>query len=182
MAQVKFFHKLAKPIPAIIGMGAPKRSGDNQSIPIKFRIALDGNNVRSAPQFVQSAYKEIQNGADEVSLKKELENIDVDIFNLPENKRPNFRLPRLYLQDLVVTEAKNSEGDVATVLSFKTIYPWDKAIWEYLGDHYSTTVFLKFDSAQGSLLDESEKDEEEPAQADLPEEGEEEEAEPLEAA
>lgn len=178
MAATKFFHQLRDPIPSIIGMRAPKRSGDKAEVAITFRIILNGNNVRSAPPFVKSAYEEIQNGADSVGLKKELENVNVEIFNLPENKRASFRLPRLHLTKLAVKETANSEGDTQTVLSFETAYPWDKAVWEYLGEHYATTVFLKFDSAQASLLDEQDEEEE----GDQPElEESEEEAEEVEA-
>ena len=70
---------------------------------------------------------------------------------------------------LAVKESKNSEGDASTVLSFETLYPWDKAIWEYLGEHYATDVFTRFDSAQATLLDiEEEEDEGEEDQPELP--------------
>lgn len=171
MATTKFFHKLKTPIRTMIGLRAPKRAGDKQEIPITFRIALDGNNVRSAPPFVQSAYTEVQNGADFVGLKKELENVNVECFNLPEHKRSNFRFPQLHLSKLAVREVKNSEGDTATVLTFETVFPWDKAVWEYLGEHYSSDVFLRFDSAQANLLDMDEKEtDEDPDQPELAEE------------
>jgi hypothetical protein len=55
------------------------------------------------------------------------------------------------------------------VLCFETLYPWDRAVWEYLGEHYASTVFSKFDSAQANLLDEQENDNEEPElEADEP--------------
>lgn len=161
MASAKFFHQLKDPIPTFLHMRAPKRNGDKAELAITFRIALNGNNVRSAPPFVRSAYDEIQNGADSVGLKKELENVNVELFNLPENKRCNFRLPRLHLMKLAVKETENSEGDTATVLCFETLYPWDRAVWEYLGEHYASTVFAKFDSAQANLLDEQEENEDE---------------------
>lgn len=167
MANTKFFHQLKDPIPTFLHMRAPKRNGDKQELAITFRINLNGNNVRSAPPFVRSAYDEIQNGANSVGLKKELENVNVELFNLPENKRCNFRLPRLHLSNLAVKETANSEGDSATVLCFETLYPWDRAVWEYLGEHYASTVFAKFDSAQANLLDEVGEEEDE--QAELPE-------------
>jgi hypothetical protein len=173
MAATKFFHLLAKPIPTTIGMRSPKRSGDKQEIPITFRIALDGNNVRSAPPFVRSAYEEINNGADSVGLKKEIENVNVEIYNLPEAKKASFRLPRLHLQKLAVKETANSEGDTQTVLAFETLYPYDSAVWKYLGEHYSITVFLRFDSAQASLLDEEDLSEGEDVQAEIETEAEE---------
>ena len=166
MASTKFFHQLKVPIATTLGLRAPKRNQDKAEIPITFRIALDGNNVRSAPPFVRSAYDEIQNGANSVSLKKELENVNVELYNLPENKRASFRLARIHLQRMAVKEVRNSEGDATTVLSFETVYPWDREIWSYLGDHYATTVFTRFDSAQASLLDEEElqEGEDEPAE------------------
>lgn len=185
MASTKFFHQLSTPIKTFLSMRAPRRSGDSQEIPITFRIALNGNNIRSAPKFIQSAYQEIQNGADMVSLKKEFENVNVDLYNLPENKKANFRLPRLHLQKLAVKETQNSEGDTSTVLTFETIYPWDSAIWQYLGEHYATDVFTRFDSAQATLLDLQEQEDEEEAdekQGELPEGEEEEEEEEEEEA
>jgi hypothetical protein len=169
MATTKFFHQLSTPIQTFIHLRAPKRNNEKQEIPITFRIALNGNNIRSAPKFVQSAYAEIQNGADFVGLKKEIENLNVELFNLAENKKPSFRLPRLHLQKLAVKESANSEGDTSTVLTFETMYPWDSAIWEYLGEHYATDVFARFDSAQATLLDiEEEDDKGEEEQPELP--------------
>ena len=159
MASTKFFHQLSTPIKTFINLRAPKRSNEKQEIPITFRIALNGNNIRSAPKFVQSAYAEIQNGADFVGLKKEIDNVNVELFNLAENKKPNFRLPRLHLEKLAVKEASNSEGDSSTVLTFETLYPWDEAVWQYLGEHYATDVFTRFDSAQATLLDIEEEEE-----------------------
>lgn len=169
MATTKFFHKLADPIRTTLHMKTPQRKGDDRNIPITFRIALNGNNVRSSPPFVQSAYKEIQNGADLVGLKKEIENVNVELYNLPENKKPSFRLPRLHLTNLAVKETSNSEGDSQTVLSFETLYPWDRAVWEYLGEHYASDVFTKFDSAQANLLDMDEDGDEEEEDEDQPE-------------
>lgn len=170
MGQAKFFHQLATPIKTFIHLRAPRRSNEKQEIPITFRIALNGNNIRSAPKFVQSAYAEIQNGADLVGLKKELDNVNVELFNLAENKKPSFRLPRLHLEKLAVKESKNSEGDASIVLTFETLYPWDSAVWEYLGEHYATDIFTRFDSAQATLLDIEEEDEkgEDEAQPELP--------------
>jgi hypothetical protein len=160
MAATKFFHQLAQPIKTFIHLRAPKRNNDKQEIAITFRIALNGNNIRSAPKFIQSAFAEVQNGASSVELKREIENVNVEIYNLPENKKPNFRLPRLHLAKLAVKEVLNSESDAAQVLCFETVYPWDSAVWEYLGEHYASDVFLKFDSAQATLLDLEEEAEE----------------------
>jgi hypothetical protein len=171
MATTKFFHQLSAPIKTFLHMRTPKRAADKQEIPITFRISLNGNNIRSAPKFVQSAYQEIQDGADYVGLKKELENVNIEFYNLPDNKKPNFRLPRLHLSKLAVKEVSNSEGDVSQVLSFETMYPWDSEVWAYLGDHYATDVFTKFDSAQATLLDLEEADEKGEDQPELAEAG-----------
>jgi len=141
-------------------------------------MGLNGNTIRSAPKFVQSAYAEIQNGADMVGLKKEFDNVNVELFNISTKKRCDFKLPRLHLEHLSVKEVKNSEGDVSTVLCFETEYPFDTDVWSYLGDHYATTVWAKFDSAQASLVELEEADEKgEDVPADTTEEFEEEEAE-----
>jgi hypothetical protein len=171
--QPKFFHKLDTPIPVLIHLKTPRRNAQqDRHIPITFRLPLNGNTVRSAPPFIKSAYEEIKNGADFVGLKKELENLDVELFNLAENKRPAIRLPRLHLTGLAVKEVKTSENDTAITLTFQTLYPWDPAIWEYLGDHYGTEVYAKFDAAQATLVDVEDEGAEDEEQAELPEAGE----------
>lgn len=160
MGQPKFFHQLKDPLKLFFGMKNPKRSeqADRQLV-LTFRVALNGNNVRSSPKFVQSAYDEIKNGADYVGLKKELENVNVDLFNLEEKKRPDFKLPMLHIEKMCVKEVKNSQGDTSIVLCFEAQYPWDESIWDYLGDHYSTDVWARFDSAQATLMDLEEAEE-----------------------
>ena len=148
---IKFFKGIK--VQVFVGSPRAKRSGDEQNITIPFRIALDGNTVRSCPPFVKGAFDEIKNGADFVGLKKEIENIDMHIFNLEERKTPNIRLPRLLLTKLAVKEVKNSEGDASIVFTFQTVYPWDRTIWEYLGEHYQTDVWATFDPAQAELLE-----------------------------
>jgi hypothetical protein len=171
MPAAKFFHNVMTQV----HLGAPRAQRNKKGDPtliIPFRIPLNGNTVRSAPDFIRSAYDGIKDkGAKNTALEKEFDNIDMDIFNLQENRRANQRLPRLRLTNLVVKKTKNSEGDWSTVLSFQTEYPWDSAIWEYLGQHYKTDVFAKFDAAQASLLDAAES----AAEGDVGEEEEEEE-------
>lgn len=164
-------------VPVFIGSPRAKRSGDEQNVTIPFRIALDGNTVRSCPDFVKGAYNEIKDGADFVGLKKEIENIDMHIFNLPDRKTPNIKLPRLLLVKLAIKEVKNSQSDVSIVFSFQTVYPWDKVIWEYLGDHYQSDVWATFDPAQAELLDTDAEEEEDEDQGKLPD-GEESDAQP----
>ena len=180
MATTRFFHKLSVPIKTFLSMGSPKRSGDKQEITIKFRIALNGNNIRSAPKFVQQGYEAVQGGADLWHTPRELDNVNVEIYNLAETKRANFHLPRLHLTNFSVEEMKNSEGDSSVMLKFETDYPWDKAVWEYLGDHYSTDVFTRYDSAQATLLDLEEEQDAPKEELDFtstPEEADEEETE-----
>jgi hypothetical protein len=49
------------------------------------------------------------------------------------------------------------------VLTFKVVYPMDWGVLKFLSTHFDGDVFLRFDSAQASLLDlaDVEKDEEE---------------------
>lgn len=152
MAGVKFFN--SRKIKLFVGYPRGKRNKDqDRTLVIPFRVALDGQIVRSAPDFVKRAFDEIKDGADFVGLKKELENIDCDIFALEEHKRPAVKFARLHLKKLSVGEVKNGEGDTATVLSFSTEYPWDEVVWGFLGDRYKTDVWAQFSSAQASLLD-----------------------------
>jgi hypothetical protein len=92
-------------------------------------------------------------GEDHVGIKKEIENINVEVFSLPESKKVDRRLKALYLTNLAVKEISSGKGDISIVLTFQSEQEWDEAIWRWLGENYGTDVFLEFDAAQASLLD-----------------------------
>lgn len=148
----KFFSN--RKVQLFVGYPRGKRNKEGErNLVIPFRVTLDGQIVRSAPEFVKHAFEEIKSGCGLYEIKKEVENIDCEIFSLEEHKRPTIRLPRLHLRKLSVGEVKNSEGDTSTVLSFQTEYPWDEVVWKFLGDRYKTDVWAQFDPAQATLLD-----------------------------
>lgn len=160
-----------------IQMKAPKRNQEGErQVVIQFRIGLNGNTVRSAPDVVKHAYDGVlTKGQRDDALEKEIENIDIDVFPLPESKKANIKLKGLYLQNLAVKKVKTSKGDTAIALTFEAEYEWNEVVWRWLGDVYKTDVFLEFDPAQASLLDIQDEEEEEDAdqmelEADKPEE------------
>ena len=157
---LKFFHGVK--IQTHVNMLKPKRSGDddNKSVVITFRIPLNGNSVRSAPKVIQGAFDAIdKDSCDVYGITKEFDKIDAEFYVLEEHKRSELKLSALHFEKVTVLRTENAEGDPCTVLTFQTEYPWDKTIWEWLGDKYGTDVWVSFDSAQGVLLDiETEED------------------------
>lgn len=137
-------------------MKAPKRNQKGErKVVILFRIGLNGNTVRSAPDVVKWAYEGVNaKGESHVALKKEVEGINIEAFDTDVAKRANLRsLKAVYLTNLVVKEISSGKGDKSIVLTFQAEYEWDSVIWGWLGDHFGSDVFLEFDPAQASLLD-----------------------------
>jgi len=149
----KFF--TGRRIRAHIHTKAPKRNkkGDRQVV-ILFRVTLNGDTVRSAPDVVKWAYEGVKTKSeDHIGIKKEIEGVNVEFFQLEESKRSNLKLKTLYLSKLVVKEISSGKGDISIVLTFQSEYEWDEVIWRWLGDSFGTEVFLEFDAAQATLLD-----------------------------
>lgn len=165
--ETKFFHQL-EPIMCFIDMKAPRRQKQKQEVTLMFRMALDGNKVRSAPDFIQTAYDGVKDHAESlVELKKEIDKVDISVFELPNKRqRSIFDLSAARIVSIAVKEIRSGKNDPSIVLTFETVYPWDNDLWRFLGKHYKTDVFLKFDSAQATLLDL--EDEEEGEQQELP--------------
>ena len=138
-----------------VHMKAPKRNKKGErSVTILFRITLNGNTVRSSPDVVKWAYEGVKTkGEDHIGIKKEVEGVNAEFFQLEESKRATLKLKTLHLQKLVVKEISSGKGDISIVLTFQADYEWDQVIWGWLGDSFSTDVFLEFDAAQASLLD-----------------------------
>lgn len=153
----RFFHRLS-PIKTRLGMKAPKRDKKEKGIiPILFRMGLNGNVVRSGPEMVRRAYNEITEGASvRTDLPKIVEGVSIQIYDTETSAKPNFRLEKITLEGLEVLKTENSEGDEAIVLCFETEYPFEAEIWQKMGRFYKTDVWLVFDSAQASLLDQPE--------------------------
>lgn len=182
--ETKFFHQLDTPLEAFVHMKTPRRDKkDKKRVTVTFRMPLDGNIVRSAPEFIRTGYLGVkEHGEDFVGMKKEIENVDIQVFELPNKRQKQvYEFTGAHLEKLAVKEIKSGKGDPSIVLTFEFIYPWDTTVWRFLGAHYATTVFLKFDSAQASLLDlpdesaedEEEEDEDQPTlpQTEMPKSG-----------
>jgi hypothetical protein len=163
-----FFHKIA-PIETFLHMKAPRRDKkDKRQVTLMFRMPLNGNNVRSAPVFIQTAFTGVKDhGEDLVSLKKVISGVDIQIYLSEKLKRSDFDLTQVSLTKLAVKEISSSKGDATIVLTFEVVYPWEAGLWRFLGVHYASKVFLKFDAEQASLLDlEDASDEDGPEEDD----------------
>lgn len=152
--KVDFFHDL-NPVRAFIHMRAPRRDAKKKrQLVITFRMALNGNLVRSAPDFIQTAYDGVKDHEEKsVALKREIENVTIAIFETDKSKNSSEELGSVRLEKLCVSEISSSKGDPSIVLTFQTVYPWDSSIWRFLGGHYGADVFLQFDATQATLLD-----------------------------
>jgi hypothetical protein len=159
MAAQKFFHGLK--VKTFVDILKPKRDGDEKTLTITFRIGLNGNTVRSAPKFVQTAYKAVNEDAcDLYGITKEFDKINTECFTLEEHKKPEIHLAALHFEKLAVLKTKNSEGDESIVLKFQSELSWNSALWSWIGDHYASDIWVKFDSAQATLLDLEESEDE----------------------
>ena len=169
--QTRFFHEIEK-VRCFVDMKVPTRvkekNGFRQEQCLLFRMTLDGNLVRSAPDFVKAAYDGLKENAESlVKLKKEITGVQVVIYELPNKRqKPILQLDDCRISDLAVKEIKSGKNDVSIVLTFSVVLTWDSDVWRFLGRHYKTEVFLEFDSSQASLLDL--EDEEDTDQPDLP--------------
>jgi hypothetical protein len=152
--RVKFFHNL-EPIRTFIHVKAPRKDKkDKRQLTITFRMPLNGNLVRSAPDFLQTAFAGVRDAEENyVGIKKEIENVTISIFETDKSKKASEELTAVRLEQIAVKEISSSKGDPSIVLTFQTVYPWDSSIWRFLGSHYAGDVFLQFDAAQASLLD-----------------------------
>lgn len=170
-----FFHKIA-PIETFLHMKAPRRDKkDKRQVTLMFRMPLNGNNVRSAPDFIQTAFTGVKDhGEDLVSLKKVISGVDIQVYLSEKLKKSDLDLIQVQLVKLAVKEIGSSKGDTTIVLTFEVVYPWEAGLWRFMGVHYASKVWLKFDAEQASLLDleeASEEDgpeEEDDDQMDLP--------------
>ena len=97
-----------------VHMKAPKRNKKGErSVTILFRITLNGNTVRSSPDVVKWAYEGVKTkGEDHIGIKKEVEGVNAEFFQLEESKRATLKLKTLHLQKLVVKEISSGKGDI----------------------------------------------------------------------
>lgn len=157
--ETKFFHQMAEPLSCFLDMKAPQRRTGKvkkQMVAILFRMPLNGNTVRSAPEFIQLAYQGVkENGERSVELKKELEGIDIEVFELPNKRQKKiYSFDAAHLENIYVKEIKSGKGDPSIVLTFSSTFPLpDLGLFRFMHDHYKSEVFLRFDSTQASLLD-----------------------------
>jgi hypothetical protein len=138
-----------------VHMKAPKRTqkGDRK-ITILYRITLTDKTVKSAPDVVKGAYDGVSDKSQSpVGIEKEIDNVNIEFFDLPERKQPKLRLKSMYLENLVVKKIHSGKGDTSIVLTFQSELEWEENVWRWLGDNFATDAFLEFDAAQASLLD-----------------------------
>jgi hypothetical protein len=151
--KAKFFHDLA-PIRVHLHMKAPHLDGaDERMVTMLFRMTLNGNLIRSAPDFVQEAYDNISGHmADYVGIPAAIESVTVDIFETDKQKNSSLTLADITITNLEVKEIKSSKSDPSVVLTFQIDYPAEADVWRFLRTHYGMDAFLVFDSAQAHLL------------------------------
>jgi hypothetical protein len=161
----KFFHQLSTLQRSWIHVGNfLKKKEDDRFFTIRFRMPLNGNNVRSAPHAIQTAYAVIEgDGLCDGSIRQIIENVHIEIYATDSSKKAIEELKSATVSDLEVKEISSGKGDKSIVLTFKVVYPMDWGVLKFLSTHFAGDVFLRFDSAQASLLDlaDVEKDEEE---------------------
>lgn len=177
----KFFHQLGQLQRSWIHVGSfLKKKKDDRFFTIKFRMPLNGNNVRSAPHPIQTAYNVVEgDGLCDGSIRQVIENVHVEIYATDSSKRAAEELTSATISNMAVKEISSGKGDKSIVLTFDIVYPMDQGVLKFLSTHFAGDVFLRFDSAQASLLDlaDVEKEEEDDSQGELIDEGEEEEEE-----
>jgi hypothetical protein len=166
--KARFFHDLA-PIRSGIHMKAPRKDAEDERLmTLMFRVALNGNLVRSAPACVQTAFEGVSDhDEDLVSISQLIENVNIAIFETDRSKGSSLELNDVTISKLEVKEIRSGKGDPSIVLTFQVEYPAEREVWAFMRTHYAGDVFLVFDSAQASLLNlvdakESEKDDRHP--------------------
>lgn len=152
----KFFHQL-DPIQCFMHMKAPRKNkkGD-KFITATFRMPLDGNRVRSAPDFVQGAYNDVKdNGVYAAMLKQAIRELEIEIWEVPNprGKKPSFVLESAEVSNLAVKEILSSKGDPSYVLTFEVLYDFDSRLWTLMGRCYGGDVFLVFDASNATLFE-----------------------------
>lgn len=149
--KARFFHDL-KPIRVHLHMKAPRREKEDPWVTLLFRMTLDGNLIRSAPDFIQTAYDGIsEHDEDHVGLKRAIENVSIDIHETDRTKKAH-TLSDVIVENMEVKEIKSSKSDPSIVLTFEVRYPAEATIWAFLRSHFDRDAFVVFDSAQAFLL------------------------------
>jgi hypothetical protein len=150
--KTRFFHNL-KPIRIHLHMKAPRREKDGDPwLTLLFRMALDGNLIRSAPDFIQTAYDGIaEHDEDHVGLKRAIENVTIEIHETDRTKVTQ-TLSDVMIYNMEVKEIESSKGDPSIVLTFQVDYPAERELWNWTRTHFALQAFAVFDSAQAFLL------------------------------
>jgi hypothetical protein len=149
--RAKFFHNL-KPIRVHMHMKAPRREKEDPWLTLLFRMTLDGNLVRSAPDFIQTAYDGIaEHDEDHVGLKRAIENVTIEIHETDRTKVTQ-TLSDVMVYNMEVKEIESSKGDPSIVLTFQVDYPAEAELWRFMRTHFAMEAFVVFDSAQAFLL------------------------------
>jgi hypothetical protein len=152
--KARFFHDLA-PIRAGIHMKVPRKDAKGERwLTLLFRITLNGNLVRSAPESVRTAFDDVQRRMlDYAGVPLAIENVNVDVYETDSTKNPSIELKDVTINNLEVKEIRSGKNDISIVLTFEVEYLADSDLWRFMRTHFGGDVFLVFDSAQASLLD-----------------------------
>lgn len=129
-----------------------------------FRLKLQGNNVKSAPKFIQEAYASIKNTAaaiDEMKLLQEVEEQDIDIFNLPDAPSATLRIQTVDVAKISLERGENAD----IFMLFRVVVPMDSVIGEFCVEQFGTDKWIEFSESQAEMFTEEaqEAEEERPA-------------------
>lgn len=145
---MKFFKNQRVPISfhkAVLG----RNNSEQRTCKARFKIKLNGNNIRSTPTFVQEAFRACKSSVDDAKVRGEIEVQNVDFYHLPEAKRANIRFETLTFDHLHVTRDKDS----TIYLVMETSLDIDKVSGEWVLDKYGTDFWCEFIEAQPKLID-----------------------------
>jgi len=126
-----------------------------------FRLKLTGSNIKSAPKFIQEAYASIKNVAasiEKTTLLQEVEEQDIDVFQLPENPEATLRIAAVDVAKIVLERGENAD----IFMLFRIVVPMDKVIGQFCVEEFGTDKWLEFSETQAELFGQEEAEESEP--------------------
>lgn len=128
-----------------------------------FRLKLTASNIKSAPKFIQEAYASIKNvtaSIEKTTLLQEIEEQDIDVFQLPEDKSAGLRISAVDVAKISLERGENAD----VFMLFRVVVPMDKVIGEFCVQEFGTDKWVEFSETQAELFEDQEQQPELPAQ------------------
>jgi len=123
-----------------------------------FRLKLTAGNIKSAPKFIQEAYASIKNVAasiEKTTLLQEIEEQDIDVFQLLENPEATLRITAVDIAKIVLERGENAD----IFMLFRVVVPMDKVIGQFCVEEFGTDKWLEFSESQAELFEEGQESE-----------------------